>query len=323
MKVLITGGAGYIGSVCVEEVLNAGHEVCIFDNLSEGHRSAVDPRAQFVEGDLHQPEVIKKAALDFGPDAVIHFAGKALVGESMTHPYLYYQTNVYGGLNLLEAMLASGCKKIVFSSTCATYGIPENVPIGEDTPQRPINPYGHSKLIFEQTLAWYQRVHGIIFTALRYFNAAGASERFGEHHRIETHLIPNILKVALGQSEKVFIFGDAYDTPDGTCIRDYVHLVDLASAHILALSREESGAFNVGSGDGYSVMEVIQSARDVTGHPIPAEIRDPRSGDPPRLVANSQKAQSILGWKPKYNRLSDIVGSAWRWHQRHPDGYQD
>ncbi|MEM9445988.1 MAG: UDP-glucose 4-epimerase GalE [Verrucomicrobiota bacterium] len=323
MKVFVTGGAGYIGSVCVEEVLNAGHEVCVFDNLSEGHRSAVDDRAKFVQGDLHRLDSVKEVVNSYKPDAAIHFAGKALVGESMANPYLYYQTNVYGGTNLLEALVQYGCKRIVFSSTCATYGVPLNVPIDESNPQHPINPYGHSKLAFEQILRWYQKVHGLAFTALRYFNAAGASVKFGEHHRIETHLIPNVLKVALGQMEKVFIFGDQYDTPDGTCIRDYIHLIDLASAHIAALDQTESGHFNVGTGNGYSVMEVIEMCREVTGHAIPAEMMPAREGDPPRLVADPRKIKNELHWSPKHAGLKEIVTSAWNWHKLNPEGYKD
>ena len=323
MKVFVTGGAGYIGSVCVEEVLNAGHEVCVFDNLSEGHRSAVDDRAKFVEGDLHNFQSVMDAVSDYRPNAAIHFAGKALVGESMTNPYIYYQTNVYGGTNLIEALVKNDCKRVVFSSTCATYGVPVKVPIDESNPQSPINPYGHSKLLFEQILQWYETTHGLTYTALRYFNAAGASERFGEHHRIETHLIPNVLKVALGQKDKVSIFGDKYETPDGTCVRDYIHLIDLASAHIAALDQEKSGRFNVGIGNGYSVMEVIEMCREVTGHEIPAEIMPPRAGDPPSLVADSTKIRQTLQWEPKLHQLKDIVGSAWAWHKSNPEGYDD
>jgi UDP-glucose 4-epimerase len=323
MRVFVTGGAGYIGSVCVEELLHAGHEVQVFDNLSEGHRSAVDRRARFCEGDLENRDLLFRVMGEFQPEAVIHFAGKALVPESMRNPSIYYRTNVSCGVNLLDAMVACGCKKIVFSSTCATYGIPEKVPIDERTPQNPINPYGHSKLVFEQILKWYETVHGVVFTALRYFNAAGASKQFGEHHRIETHLIPNVLKVALGQAEHVTVFGDKYPTPDGTCIRDYIHLVDLASAHILALNRTQSGAYNVGTGEGYSVLQVVETARKITGHSIPVKIMDGRPGDPPRLVAKENKLRNELGWKPKYEKLADIVGSAWAWHQAHPEGYPD
>src|SRR5258705_126051 len=251
MKVFVTGGAGYIGSVCVEELLNAGHQVTVFDNLSEGHRSAVDPRAAFVGGHLSDRDAVRNALQNSGAEAVIHFAANALVGESMINPGKYFRNNVADGLNLLEATVALGITKFVFSSTCATYGPPERVPMTEDLPQRPINPYGESKLMFEKILRWYQQIHGLEFIAFRYFNAAGASVAFGEHHRIETHLIPNVLKVALGQAPLCEIFGTDYPTPDGTCIRDYIHIVDLAEAHILALAPGRQGFFNLGNGGGY------------------------------------------------------------------------
>ena len=321
MKVFVTGGAGYIGSVCVEELFAAGHEVVVWDNLSEGHKAALHPRAVFLQGDLLDRDLLARAVQDHRPEAVIHFAGKALVPESMRDPSIYYRVNVSGGLNLLDAMVAAGCKKIIFSSTCATYGLPERVPMDESTPQKPINPYGHSKLMFERILAWYAQIHGIIPTALRYFNAAGASAERGEHHRIETHLIPNVLFTALGQRSHVEVFGEQHATPDGTCIRDYIHVRDLASAHILALHREQPGFFNVGTGNGYSVRQVIEAARKITKKEISVQGRSARAGDPPKLVAASQKLQRELGWKPVHSGLEQILTSAWQWHQAHPQGY--
>ncbi|NBS54976.1 UDP-glucose 4-epimerase GalE [bacterium] len=307
MKVFVTGGAGYIGSVCVEELFTAGHEVVVWDNLSEGHKAAVHPRAVFLQGDLLDRDLLLRAVQDHRPGAVIHFAGKALVPESMRDPSVYYRVNVSGGLNLLDAMVAAGCKKIIFSSTCATYGLPERVPMDESTPQKPINPYGHSKLVFEQILGWYAQIHGVIPTCLRYFNAAGASAERGEHHRVETHLIPNVLFAAMGQKPQVEVFGEQHATPDGTCIRDYIHVRDLASAHILALDREQPGFFNVGTGNGYSVRQVVEAARKITKKP--------------KLVAASQKLQRELGWKPVHSSLEQILSSAWDWHQAHPRGY--
>lgn len=321
MKVFVTGGAGYIGSVTTERLLDSGHEVTVFDNLERGHREAVDRRAAFVEGDLRDSDAIRSAMLKFKPDAVMHFAAYALVPESMREPERYFANNVLGGFNLAEAMRAAGVGRIVFSSTCATYGDPEKVPITEDVAQRPTNPYGESKLIYERMLNWYAQIHGFKTVFLRYFNASGATKQFGEDHDPETHLIPNVLRVALGKQEKVTIFGDDYETPDGTCIRDYIHIVDLAEAHMLALRAERSGAFNLGTGTGYSVKQVVETARKVTGHAIPAEIKSRRPGDPPRLVAGSAKARNELGWKPRYENVEAIVESAWQWHKAHPDGY--
>jgi UDP-glucose 4-epimerase len=321
MNVLVTGGAGYIGSVYVEAALDAGHRVTVFDSLTEGHRAAVDPRAQFIEGDLASREGIQRALRDAQAEAVVHFAAHALVGESMTNPGKYFGNNVASGLNLLEAAVATGVKKFVFSSTCATYGPPETVPITEDTPQRPINPYGESKLMFEKILGWYREIHGLEFVAFRYFNAAGASRRFGEDHRIETHLIPNLLKVALGQKASCEIYGTDYPTPDGTCIRDYIHIEDLAQAHLLAMQPGKQGFFNLGNGDGYSVREVLATCEKVSGKKIPALEKPRRPGDPPRLVAAAEKAKRELGWKPKYPKLEEIVGMAWAWHCAHPHGY--
>ncbi len=323
MNILVTGGAGYIGSICVEELLNAGHEVTVLDNLTEGHRAAVDPRAMFVHACLSDRQVLAKTLLESKAQAILHFAANALVSESMTDPAKYFRNNVSYGLNLLEAAAEAGVRKFVFSSTCATYGSPERVPITEDLPQRPINPYGESKLMFERMLRWYQQIYGLEFVAFRYFNAAGASERFGEHHRIESHLIPNILKVPLGQATHCEIFGTDYPTPDGTCVRDYIHIVDLAQAHILALTPGKTGFFNLGNGEGYSVREVIRACEQATGQPIKAIEKPRRLGDPPRLVAGADKAIRELGWKPRWPRLDDIVATAWNWHRTHPEGYAD
>jgi UDP-glucose 4-epimerase len=323
MNVFVTGGAGYIGSICVERLLEAGHTVTVFDNLTEGHRAAVDPRAAFVPACLSDESRLLAALKTSDAQAVIHFAAHALVGESMTNPGKYFGNNVGNGVKLLNAAVAAGVKKFVFSSTCATYGPPERVPITEDTPQRPINPYGESKLMFERILQWYQQLHGLEFVAFRYFNAAGASARFGEHHRIETHLIPNVLRVALGQAARCEIFGTDYPTPDGTCIRDYIHIVDLAEAHILALAPGRSGFFNLGNGGGYSVREVIRACEQVTGKKIPAVEQPRRPGDPPRLIAAAEKARRDLGWTPRFPKLEDIVTTAWAWHRQHPLGYAD
>jgi len=322
-RILVVGGAGYIGSVCVEELLNAGHSVGVFDNLTEGHRKAVDSRARFFQGDLADPSVIKLALSEYAPDAVMHFAANALVGESMTKPEKYFQNNVCNGLNLLNAMNETGVKRLVFSSTCATFGIPERVPIDETLPQNPINPYGESKLLFEKILRWYGEIHGLTFVALRYFNAAGASEQFGEDHRIETHLIPNVLKVALGQKQAAEVFGTDYPTPDGTCIRDYIHILDLAQAHMLALEAPQSGFYNLGTGGGTSVKEIIDVCREVSGHEIPVIERPRRAGDPPRLIAGSDKVRRELGWAPKHQDIRRIIESAWSWHVKHPNGYGD
>ena len=323
MHIFVTGGAGYIGSICSEELINAGHQVTIFDNLTEGHRKAIEPRATFVEGDLADRDKIIGAVKAAKPDAVMHFAANALVGESMTNPSKYFRNNVAAGINLLDAAVEGGVKKFIFSSTCATYGTPEKVPMDERLPQKPINPYGESKLMFENVLKWYSQIHGIVCVNLRYFNAAGASAQFGEDHRIETHLIPNVIKVALGQRDKCEIYGDKYATPDGTCIRDFIHIHDLAAAHMLALNREQSTNYNLGSGEGFSVKQVIDIVRKVTGHPIPVVVKEARPGDPARLVASSHKIHSELGWRPKYNKLQPIIESAWAWHQKFPNGYGD
>jgi UDP-glucose 4-epimerase len=323
MNVFVTGGAGYIGSICTEELLNAGHQVTVYDSLVEGHRSAVDSRAKFIHAKPEEQGNVLSAVKSTKPDAIMHFAAYALVGESMTNPKKYFHNNVVNALNLLDAAIECGVKKFVFSSTCATYGPPEKVPITEDTPQRPINPYGESKLMFEKILQWYQKIHDLEFIAFRYFNAAGASERYGEHHRIETHLIPNILKVPLGQAKQCEIYGTDYPTPDGTCIRDYIHIMDLAQAHMLGLQPGRTGFYNLGNGDGYSVRQVIQACEKITGTKIPAIEKPRRPGDPPRLVAAANKAITELGWKPKYPKLEDIVSTAWAWHKKHPTGYSD
>ena len=323
MNVFVTGGAGYIGSVCTEELLNAGHTVTVYDNLTEGHRSAVDSRAKFILGRPEEEGNLLQAVREARPEAILHFAANALVGESMTNPGKYFHNNVVNGLKLLDAAVACGVKKFVFSSTCATYGPPERVPMTEDLPQRPINPYGESKLMFERMLHWYHQIHHLEFVAFRYFNAAGASARLGEHHRVETHLIPNVLKVPLGQAKQCEIYGTDYPTPDGTCIRDYIHIIDLAQAHILALTPGKQGFYNLGNGDGYSVRQVIQTCEKITGTKIPAVEKPRRPGDPPKLVAAATKAIHDLGWKPQYPKLDDIVATAWAWHQKHPNGYPD
>jgi UDP-glucose 4-epimerase len=323
MKILVVGGAGYIGSICAEVLLDQKHEVAILDNLSEGHRRAVDPRAEFIEGDLADSETTAETLARLRPEAVMHFAANALVDESMQNPSKYFRNNIANGLNLLDAMIAAEVKQLVFSSTCATFGPPERVPIDEETPQRPINPYGESKLSFEKILRWYDAIHGLRFVSLRYFNAAGASEKFGEDHRCETHLIPNVLKVALGGKKRVEIFGTDYETPDGTCIRDYVHIIDLAHAHILALDAPTSAFYNLGTGGGSSVREVIESCRKITGQPIPVLEKPRRPGDPPRLIASSEKIKRELGWRPQFQTLDAIVDSAWKWHQKFPRGYED
>ena len=323
MKILVVGGAGYIGSVCAELLLDQDHGVTIFDDLSEGHRRAIDPRAEFVEGDLEDRQSIEKTLAKQRPDAVMHFAANALVGESMQNPSKYFRNNIANGLNLLDATINVGVKKIVFSSTCAIFGPPERVPIDETTPPRPINPYGESKLAFEKILRWYGEIHGLKFISLRYFNAAGASTKFGEDHRVETHLIPNVLKVALGQKSNVEIFGTDYETPDGTCIRDYIHIVDLARAHILALNSAKSDFYNLGTGGGASVREVIDSCRKITGRKINIVEKPRRPGDPPRLIASSEKIKRELGWEPQFQSLDAIIESAWKWHQKFPRGYED
>jgi UDP-glucose 4-epimerase len=322
MKILVTGGAGYIGSICVEQLLDARHKVVVLDNLTEGHRAAVDSRAEFHELDLAEKTELFRLLEHIRPDAVMHFAANALVPESMTNPSKYFRNNVANGINLLEACIQAGVGKFIFSSTCAIFGIPKKVPITEDLPKDPINPYGESKLMFERILNWYDRQHGLTYVCLRYFNAAGCTAKFGEHHWQETHLIPNVLKVPLGQKSHVDMFGTDYPTPDGTCVRDYIHIVDLAQAHMLALNVEKSDVFNLGSGDGYSVKQVVDAARKVTGHPIPVVESPRRPGDPPKLVGDSTKIRQQLGWKPRFDSMEAIIASAWQWHKTHPTGYE-
>lgn len=323
MHILVTGGAGYIGSVCTETLLESGHTVTVLDDLSEGHRSAVDPRARFVQMCLSDRETTRRTLLELAPDAVIHFAANALVGESMRNPSKYFRNNVGAALNLLDASLEAKVKKFVFSSTCATYGVPDRIPITEDLPQRPINPYGESKFMFERILHWYRTIHGIEFVAFRYFNVAGATARFGEHHKTETHLIPRVLSVAAGKETACEIYGTDYPTPDGTCIRDFIHVTDLVRAHILALAPGINGFYNLGNGEGYSVRQVIRACEVITGRKIPAVERPRRPGDPPKLVASAEKAARDLGWKPVYPSIEEIVASAWEWHKTHPNGYPD
>jgi UDP-glucose 4-epimerase len=323
MRIFLTGGAGYIGSVCSELLLNEGHEVAIFDNLTEGHRRAVDSRANFIRGDLADRRQIEAALSSTRPDAVMHFAAYALVPESMRDPSKYFRNNIANGLNLLDAVVATGVQRIIFSSTCAIFGPPERVPIDETAHPHPVSPYGESKLAFEKILRWYDEIHALTFVSLRYFNAAGATENLGEDHRPETHLIPNVLKVALGQSPNVEIYGTDYETPDGTCIRDYIHIVDLARAHILALGAAASGFYNLGTGGGSSVREVIAACRKITGRKIETIEKPRRPGDPPRLIASSEKIKKELGWQPQFQSLDAIVESAWKWHLKFPDGYEE
>ena len=325
MSVLVTGGAGYIGSVAAAELLRAGRRVIVYDNLSRGHRRAAPPGAELIVGELEDRAALDRVLATREVDAVMHFAALIEAGESMKGPERFFRNNTANTLTLLEAMLARGVKKFVFSSTAALFGNPDRTPIEEDDPPRPTNAYGESKLLVEQMLAWLGRVHGLRYASLRYFNAAGAmSPDVGEDHQPETHLIPRILKVALGQIEHVDIFGVDYPTPDGTCVRDYIHVTDLASAHLLALdalAERDRLIYNLGNGRGFSVREVIEVARKVTGRPIPAVESPRRAGDPAILVASSAKIQRELGWRPLFPQLETIVASAWEWRRRHPDGF--
>lgn len=324
MNVLVTGGAGYIGSTAVGELIALGDQVIVFDNLYQGHIETVHPDAQFVEGDLANKPLLEKTFAKYKPDAIMHFASHTLVGESMKSPFLYLGDNVRNGLNLLECAANAGIKKFILSSTANLFGVIRELPIPADAPIHPGSPYGESKYIIERMLHWMDEVYGMRYAALRYFNACGAvSSDHGEDHDPETHLIPLVLQVALGQRDHITVFGDDYDTPDGTCVRDYVHIKDLAQAHILALRDLENGSrtYNLGNSRGFSVKEVVEAARNVTGHPIPVVIGDRRPGDPAVLVADSQKIRDELGWTPAFPDLESILESAWAWHKKHPYGY--
>jgi UDP-glucose 4-epimerase len=319
MRVLVTGGAGYIGSVVSEQLVDDGHDVVVYDNLSKGHRDAVVEGARFVEGDLLDAELLRRTLDSNRVEAVIHMAAFSLVGESVEAPAKYYHNNVVAGLVLLDTMRECGVKRIVFSSTAATYGEPESQPIFESAPTSPTNPYGESKLTFEKAMHWYEQAYGIRYASLRYFNAAGASENCGEDHDPETHIIPITLQVATGKRSHVEIYGDDYPTADGTCVRDYIHVIDLARAHILALDvlDKRSAIYNLGcGGDGYSVRDVIDTAKRVTGKEIPVRMGQRRAGDPAVLIASSDKIKSELGWQPQFQDLGVIIESAWRWLQK-------
>lgn len=324
MRVLVTGGAGYIGSVVVEQLLEAGHTVFVLDSLWRGHTGALNFEAEFVIGDLRDIDLVKDVVTSVRPDAVMHFAAATLVPESMIDPALYFSTNVVGTHNLLAACLDSGVGRFVMSSTAAVYGEPEAVPIVETSPLNPINVYGQSKLMAEQTLAAYERAYGLRYVAFRYFNVAGASATRGEDHDPETHVIPVALKVLLGQRPTFRIFGTDYPTPDGSAIRDFVHVVDLARAHVTALSHlgTNLGPINLGSRTGFSVLEIVEAVERVTGRALPVEREDRRPGDPPRLIADVGKAREVLGWQPERSTLDDMISSAWEWFQRHPTGYE-
>ena len=324
MRVLVTGGAGYIGSVVTEQLIGDGHTVVVYDNLAKGHAQAIDEGAVFVEGDLAESGKLTQTLSEHRIEAVIHMAASSLVGESVSEPAKYYNNNVVSGLVLLRGMLDCGVKKIVFSSTAAVYGEPEKQPITERDPTNPTNPYGETKLAFERAMHWHEGAYGLRYASLRYFNAAGATQKCGEDHDPETHLIPITLQAAAGKRAQVEIYGDDYPTSDGTCIRDYIHVVDLARAHILALDAlsERSAIYNLGcGGDGYSVREVIEAARRVTGREIPVRVGPRRPGDPAVLIASSDRIKHDLGWSPKFQDLEKIVDSAWRWMQSNPDGY--
>jgi len=325
MAVLVSGGAGYIGSVCVERLLAAGEDVVVLDDLSRGHREALAPGARFVEGDLRRSADLDRAFAAAAVDCVMHFAAHSQVPESMADPGKYFGDNVGGGVALLEAMRRHGARDFLFSSTAAVYGSPRTIPIREDDPTEPTNPYGESKLMLETVLRWYGVRHGFRHVALRYFNAAGATETHGEDHEPETHLIPIVLDAAAGKREAVEVYGEDYETPDGTCVRDYIHVGDLAEAHRLALGvlrAGRTGVYNLGNGEGFSVRQVIETARKVTGREIRARVGPRRLGDPPVLVASSERARAELGWRPEHASLEAIVASAWRWRLEHPHGYR-
>ncbi|MBI4333602.1 MAG: UDP-glucose 4-epimerase GalE [Chloroflexi bacterium] len=324
MKVLVTGAAGYIGSVVTELLVKEGIAVVGVDNLSQGHRQAVAPGAALVEGDVGDASCLGRIFSGHAIDAVLHLAANSIVESSMTDPALYFRNNVTHGINLLDAMTRNGVKRLVFSSSAAVYGEPASVPVTEEAAMAPVNAYGETKLMFERILKWFERAHGLKHISLRYFNAAGASENYGEVHSPETHLVPNILKVALGKGGAIRLFGDDYPTLDGTCVRDYIHVSDIARAHILALrhiDRVGSSVYNMGNGNGFSVKEVIGVCRKVSGHPLPVEVHPRRAGDPPVLVASAEKIRRELGWRPDYPGLEDIVRTAWEWHRKYPEGY--
>lgn len=325
MAILVTGGAGYIGSVTVERLRAKGEQVVVLDDLVRGHRSAVDKDVPFYQGRVGDRALVARIATEHKIEGCVHFAALAYVGESVLEPAKYFENNVEQGVALMGALLQAGVRRVVFSSTCATYGETKQIPIPESSPQSPVNPYGWSKLFLERLLDSYGRAYGLKFASLRYFNAAGATEHRGEHHEPETHLVPNVLAAALGEKPEVSVFGNNYPTPDGTPIRDYVHVADLADAHILALDFLRRGGdsvfLNLGTGHGYSVLEVIECARQVTGRPIPMRIEAPRPGDPARLVADAARAQSVLGWKPAMSDLPSILRSQWLWRQKHARGY--
>jgi UDP-glucose 4-epimerase len=326
MKVLVTGGAGYIGSAVVHRLVEDGEDVVVFDDLSQGHRAAVHPAATLIEGRLEDRALVDRVMAEQRPEGILHFASQTLVGESMEKPFLHLGDNVRNGLNLLESAVDHGVRRFILSSTANLFGLPERIPIDETTRIDPGSPYGESKFILERILRWMDDRFGVRYAALRYFNAAGAvSPELGEDHDPETHLVPIVLQCALGQRERVTIYGDDYDTPDGTCIRDYVHVTDLADAHVRALRALDRGSrtYNLGSGRGFSVREVIETCRAVTGHPIPEVVGPRRPGDPAVLVASSDRIRAELGWAPRYGDLRQIVESAWAWHSAHPRGYAD
>ena len=329
MAILVCGGAGYIGSHAVHALIEKGEQVVIVDNLQTGHRGALNPKAKFYEGDIRDASVLDKIFTENKVEAVIHFAANSLVGESMEKPLLYFNNNVYGMQVLLEAMVRHGVDKIVFSSTAAVYGEPKRVPIHEDDETCPTNTYGETKLTMEKMMKWVSRANGVRYVSLRYFNAAGAlpDGSIGEDHATETHLIPLILQVPTGRRDHITVFGDDYPTPDGTCLRDYIHVVDLADAHVLALEYLRKGGvsdiFNLGNGQGFSVKEMIAAAEKATGRSIKVEIGARRAGDPAQLIASSEKAHSVLGWKPQFTDVEQVIGTAWRWHEHHPHGYED
>jgi len=325
MKLLVTGGAGHIGSVCIEELLLQGFKVVVVDNLQEGHREAVLPEAIFYEGDFGDRSLLKTIFEKYVIDTVIHFAADTRVGSSMVYPSQFFNNNVVNGITLLDVMREFNCRRMIFSSTAAIYGEPQYIPVDEKHPQIPVNPYGESKLMFERILDWYHRAYGLKFNALRYFNAAGASKRFGNAKRNVTLLIPVIMQVLLGQRERLQIFGNDYPTKDGTCIRDYIHVSDLAQAHIKAMQnmeRHPNGKYNLGNGQGFSNLEVVKTVESVTGKIVPFEFAPRRPGDPAVLIASSDLARQELGWQPKFAKLEEIVATAWEWHRKHPDGYK-